>query len=122
MTGEAYDDYLNRARLANRYSFLQTTLSQLSKALVLGYGGWLVMERTLTPGDVVMFVAYLDRLFDPIDSLSSLAINLPQHFASLSRAVRLLQTGPEEPRGKALRPGPGRIEFSNVRFGYTAQR
>jgi ABC-type multidrug transport system fused ATPase/permease subunit len=122
MTGEAYDDYLNRARLANHYSFLQAALSHLSKALVLGYGGWMVMERRLTPGDVVMFVAYLDRLFDPIDSLSSLAINLPQHFASLSRAVRLLQTGPEEPRGKALLPGPGRIEFSNVRFGYSPQR
>lgn len=122
MTGEAYDDYLNRSRLANRYSFLQSVLSHLSKALVLGYGGWMVMERRLTPGDVVMFVAYLDRLFDPIDSLSSLAVSLPQHFASISRAVRLLQTGPEEAGGKALSPGPGRIEFSNVRFGYTPQR
>lgn len=122
MATGAYDDYLNRVRLANRYSFLQSTLSHLSKALVLGYGGWMVMERKLTPGDVVMFVAYLDRLFDPIDSLSSLAVSLPQHFASLGRAVRLLQTGPEEPGGKALTPGPGRIEFSNVRFAYTPER
>ena len=122
MTSGAYDDYLHRARSANRYSFIQTALSHLSKALVLGFGGWLVLERRLTPGDVVMFVAYLDRLFDPIDSLSSLAVNLPQHYASLSRAVRLLETGPEEPRGKALLPGPGRIEFANVQFGYTSQR
>jgi ATP-binding cassette, subfamily B, bacterial len=122
MTGEAYDDYLSRTLLANRYGFLQSVLSHVSKALVLGYGGWMVMERRLTPGDVVMFVAYLDRLFDPIDSLSSLAVSLPQHFAALSRAVRLLQTGPEEPGGNALSPGPGRIEFSNVRFGYTPQR
>jgi ABC-type multidrug transport system fused ATPase/permease subunit len=122
MTAEAYDDYRNRARLASGYSFLQSALSHVSKALVLGYGGWMVMERRLTPGDVVMFVAYLDRLFDPIDSLSSLAVSLPQHFASLSRAVRLLHAGPEEPCGKTLSPGPGRIEFSNVRFGYATQR
>jgi len=122
MTSQAYDDYRHRSLLATRYSFLQAALSHVSKALVLGYGGWMVLERRSTPGDVVMFVAYLDRLFDPIDSLSSLAVSLPQHFASLNRAVRLLQTGPEEPAGKPLRPGPGRIEFSNVRFGYTPER
>ena len=36
--------------------------------MVLGYGGWMVLDRRLTPGDVVMFVAYLDRIYDPIDS------------------------------------------------------
>jgi len=45
----AYDDYLVRTRLANRYLFLQNALNQLSKALVLGYGGWMVLERRLTP-------------------------------------------------------------------------
>jgi len=119
---EAYDDYLRRSRLANVYLFLQTTLSNISKALVLGYGGWLVLDRRLTPGDVVMFVAYLDRLFDPIDSLSSIAVGLQQNLASLNRAVRLLRTGPEEAAGMQLKPGPGKIEFSNVHFGYARQR
>jgi len=119
---EAYNDYLNRARLGNRYLFLQRTLNHLSKAVVLGYGGWMVLEKQLTPGDVVMFVAYLDRLYDPIDTLSSLAVGLQQHMASLGRAVRLLQTGPEEPGGEPLRPGPGKVEFQDVRFSYAAQR
>ncbi len=119
---EAYDDYLQRSRLANVYLFLQTTLSNISKALVLGYGGWMVLDRKLTPGDVVMFVAYLDRLFDPIDSLSSIAVGLRQNLASLNRAIRLLRTGPEEAAGLPLQPGPGKVEFSNVRFGYAQQR
>ena len=119
---KAYDDYLERNRLANRYLFLQSTLSHLSKALVLGYGGWMVMDQRLTPGDVVMFVAYLDRLYDPIDSLSSIAVSLQQHLASLNRAVRLLQTGPEEPGGASLTPGSGKVEFRDVRFGYVPER
>jgi ABC-type multidrug transport system fused ATPase/permease subunit len=118
----AYKDYLTRARLANLYLFLQSTLSNLSKALVLGYGGWMVLDKQLTPGDVVMFVAYLDRLYDPIDSLSSIAVNLQQNLASLNRAIRLLQTGPEESAGLPLQAGPGKVEFKNVRFGYIAQR
>jgi ATP-binding cassette subfamily B protein len=119
---EAYGDYLDRARLGNRYLFLQSALSHFSKALVLGYGGWMVLDRRLTPGDVVMFVAYLDRIYDPIDSLSSIAVNLQQHMASLHRAVRLLQTHPMEPSGAELLPGPGKVEFREVAFGYGPQR
>jgi len=118
----AYDDYVGRTRAGNRYFLAQSTLSQLSKALVLGYGGLLVLERRLTPGDVVMFVAYLDRLFEPIESLSSIAVSLQQHLASLSRAVQLLQTGPEEPRGALLEDGPGKVEFRDVRFSYSPRR
>ena len=89
---------------------------------MLGYGGWLVLEQRLTPGDVVMFVAYLDRLFEPIESLSSMAVSLQQHLASLRRGVQLLQTGPEESRGAALADGPGKVEFRDVRFSYTPRR
>jgi len=121
-TQAAYDDYIGRSRAGNRYFLAQTALSQLSKALVLGYGGWMVLDRRLTPGDVVMFVAYLDGLFEPVESLSSMAVSLQQHLASLRRAVQLLQTGPEEPRGAALADGPGKVEFCDVRFGYTARR
>lgn len=119
---EAYGDYLDRARLGNRFMFLQSALSHFSKALVLGYGGWMVLDRRLTPGDVVMFVAYLDRIYDPIDSLSSIAVNLQQHMASLHRAIRLLHTHPMEPTGAQLLPGPGSIEFRQVGFAYGPQR
>jgi len=118
----AYDDYLNRTRIGDRYRMVQRTLTQIGQALVLGYGGWLVLAHQLTPGDVVMFVAYLDRLFDPIDSLSSLAVSLQQNVASLQRAVKLLQTGPEEAAGRPLVAGPGKVEFRDVRFSYSAQR
>lgn len=118
----AYSDYLNRSRLGDRYLLLQSTLNHFSKALVLGYGGWLVLDRQLTPGDVVMFVAYLDRLYDPIDTLSSIAVNLQQNVVSLNRAIRLLLTGPEEPSGAPLAAGPGKVEFRHVRFGYVPQR
>jgi ABC-type multidrug transport system fused ATPase/permease subunit len=118
----AYDDYAARTRLANRYLFLQAILSHLSRAGVLGYGGWLVLERRLTPGDVVMFYVYLDRLFNPIDSLSSIAVGLQEHFVSLNRAVRLLKTGGSEHRGAELAAGPGAVELRDVHFGYRAGR
>jgi len=118
----AYNDYIQRAKLANKYAFWENTLTQISTALVLGYGGYLTLEHKLTPGDVVMFVAYLDRLYAPIDSLASLWVNLQQNIASIARAFKLLDNGIEEKKGKELVIRKGTVEFKNVRFGYNADR
>ena len=118
----AYRDYINRSRLSNKYVFWENTLTQISTALVLGYGGYLTLEHKLTPGDVVMFVAYLSRLYSPIDALSSLWVNLQQNAASIARAFRLLDNGIEEKEGKDIEIKKGKVEFKNVRFGYTSER
>ncbi|HXA02202.1 MAG TPA: ABC transporter ATP-binding protein [Cytophagaceae bacterium] len=120
--GAAYEDYIDRAKLSNKYVFWQNTLTQISSALVLGYGGYLTLEHELTPGDVVMFVAYLDRLYSPIDSLASLWVNLQQNVASVSRAFKLLDDGVEEKAGVELEIKKGHVEFKNVHFGYTPIR
>ena len=121
-TRAAYGTFLARNRQENRYVFWQAFLIHLGKALVFGLGGWKALEHQLTPGDVVMFVAYLDQLYDPIDTLTSLAATLQQHAASLARAMRLLETGGGEAGGVPLGPGKGRVEFEDVRFGYTPER
>lgn len=118
----AYDVYLDRIRIAHRFYISQSALSNLTKSMVLGYGGFLVLRHQLTPGDVVMFVAYLDRLYSPIDALNEIAVSLQQYMASLLRAVRLLDTGPIEEPGADLPPGPGKVEFRGVRFGYVPGR
>ncbi len=121
-SGSAYESYVQRNRLANRYAFWQDSLGYLSQALVLGYGGWLVLEHRLTPGDVVMFVAYLDMLYAPIETLTSTAVTLQENLTSVRRATRLLDTGGQEGSGDALQPGPGAVEFRNVHFGYVPGR
>jgi ABC-type multidrug transport system fused ATPase/permease subunit len=115
---EAYKDYVRRSRLANKYVFWETMLTHLSTALVLGYGGWLTLQNKLTPGDVVMFVTYLDRLYGPIDSLASLWVNLQQNIASITRAFKLLEHGQEPRSGRQLLIQNGRIDFMDVRFAY----
>jgi ABC-type multidrug transport system fused ATPase/permease subunit len=118
----AYNVYLDRIRVAQRYSLSLVALNNLSKSLVLGYGGWLVLRHRLTPGDVVMFAVYLDRLYSPIDSLNGLAVSLQQNLTSLRRAIRLLESGPVEPSGVALGEGHGLVEFRDVHFGYVEGR
>ncbi len=118
----AYADYTKRTLLANRYTFWQTLLTHLSTALVLSYGGYLALEHKLTPGDVVMFVAYLDMLYAPIDKLAGIWAEVQQNIASIGRAFKLLDNTTEEVRGKELELKQGTVQFRDVRFGYTPER
>ena len=102
---KAYSTYLARVSIENRYLFWQSLLVNIGQALILGIGGWKVWEHRLTPGDVVMFVAYLDRIYDPIDSLPA---KIQEHITSVARALRLLNKGIEEPVGNTLLAGPGK--------------
>lgn len=119
---KAYQEYIKRNKLANKYVFWESALTKVASALVLGYGGYLTLENQLTPGDVVMFVAYLDRLYDPIDNLATLWVNMQQNVASISRAFKLLQGADEEKTGEELKIQKGKIEFENVHFGYNANK
>ena len=118
----AYANFLLRNRLANRYLFWQAFVQRLGQAVVLAYGGWGVVAHQLTPGDVVMFVAYLDRLYDPIDSLTTLAKTLQEHTMSLRRALNLIAQPEVEASGVPFVAGRGRVEFRDVRFSYVPGR
>jgi ATP-binding cassette subfamily B protein len=122
-TGEAFRSYLERNRMQNRYSLLQESVVAAAKGCTLLLGGLKALEHQLTPGDVVLFVAYLDQLYNPIQSLTDLYASLQEKMSSVNRAHRLLDT-PADP-GEELpefRPGPGEIEFREVRFGYVPER
>ena len=54
------------------------------------------LEHQLTPGDVVLFLAYLDQVYAPIGSLTELYTSLQEHASSMRRAHRLLAE-PEAP-------------------------
>jgi ABC-type multidrug transport system fused ATPase/permease subunit len=115
----AFHTYLRRKQVETRYSFVQNILIYLSKGLVLGLGGMQALEGRLTPGDVVMFVVYLDRIYSPVHNLTGLYSLIQRHLVSLHRALRLLDV-PKEVRddGRPLEIGPGRVEFRDVEFGY----
>ncbi len=118
----AYSDYVKRAKLAHKYIFWESALTRVSSTLVLGYGGYLTLEHQLTPGDVVMFVAYLDRLYDPLDALSSLWVELQQNVVSITRAFKLVDNNVEEQKGQELKIKRGQVEFKNIHFSYVPER
>ena len=122
-SGLAFTTYIERNRLQNRYAFLQETIVTFSKGAGLLFGGLKALQHQLTPGDVVLFLAYLDQVYSPIQSLTELYTSLQEHVSSIRRAHRLLDE-PEAPGEEKppISPDGGGIEFRDVRFGYRPQR
>lgn len=118
----AFRTYLRRQRVETRYTFLQNLLIYGSKGLVLGVGGMRALEHQLTPGDVVMFMAYLDRIYLPVHNLTALYAAMQRNVASLLRAFRLLEVPEEGGKREPVEIQEGRVEFQNLEFRYREDR
>jgi ATP-binding cassette subfamily B protein len=99
-------------------------LTAVAMALILWYGGWKSLERTITVGVVAAFLQYTRRFFRPIQDLSEKYNLLQGAMAASERIFELLDTAPEirdtaDPLHLPT-PGSGEIEFRDVWFRYDA--
>lgn len=93
-------------------------------ALVVGIGGWLTIEGTLTLGTVTFFVLTLNNLFEPVQQLSQLFNTVQSAGAGLNKLYGVLDTeiDVDERPGAVDLPATGAIEVEGVGFAYTEGR
>jgi ABC-type multidrug transport system fused ATPase/permease subunit len=95
--------------------------SNVGIALVLGVGGGMVLNASLTVGTIFAFLGYVRRFFQPVRAIGMLYAQVQTAIAAAERVFELLDTPPEvEDRTDAL-PLPaveGHIVFDDVTFGY----
>ena len=96
-------------------------LAAVATALILLYGGGLVLEGTVTIGVLVAFIQYSERFWRPISDLSEKFNILQAAMAASERIFLLLDTEPEvvsPPAPRSLSPVAGRVAFEGVSFAY----
>jgi ATP-binding cassette subfamily B multidrug efflux pump len=96
-------------------------MGALATALVVGFGGWLVLGDALTTGTLVAFVLYIRRFFDPIRELAQRYNTFQATMAASERVFNLLDREPDlrdAPDAKTLPPIAGRVDFKDVTFAY----
>jgi subfamily B ATP-binding cassette protein MsbA len=119
-------DYFNYSAVVMRntkLSVVADTLAAVGGAIVLGYGGWLVIEGRMQTGTLVAFNAYLALVFPPIVRCVDLAAVFHRAFTGLENVFGLLDLQPEvkdAPHAKSLERVRGEVEFANVSFDYLA--
>jgi ATP-binding cassette subfamily B protein len=128
-----FDDIDRKHRDANIDSIFYYALfypgveavSALASALIIWYGGGMVLGSMLTLGALVAFLQYAQRFFRPISDMSEKFNVLQSAMASSERIFTLLDE-PVVVRPPAVpiaRPSPaaGHIAFENVSFGYNTK-
>jgi subfamily B ATP-binding cassette protein MsbA len=105
-------------------------LQQLGSGLVLWWGGRLVLDTAglaspFTLGDMVLFQAYLGRMYGPIMSLVNVNTTIQDTMVSAERVFGLLDSEPtveEKPDAYPLPTIQGRVAFENVHFAYDPEK
>jgi ATP-binding cassette subfamily B multidrug efflux pump len=94
-------------------------LKQLSRAIVLIYGGWQVYQGNTTLGVLVAFFTYLEMFFEPIGDFSEKFAIFQTAFASLEKIMDFFQNDDREYRQGTQVPAiHGAVEFQQVSFAY----
>ena len=96
-------------------------LSSLATAIVLGYGGYLLIHDEVTIGTLLAFTLYLSNFFDPVQQLSQLYNTFLSAIAALDKIMDVLDEEPEivdAPDAEELPRIDGHVRFERVRFGY----
>ena len=109
------------ARIFHTYMPFVGLVSGLGTAIILGYGGSLVLRHEITVGELAAFVLYLGMFFGPIQTMGDLYNAVLSTAASAERIFQLLDTQPQvrnRPGAGPLPPIRGHILFENVSFRY----
>jgi ATP-binding cassette, subfamily B, bacterial len=113
--------YVTDARIRGQWSPWVQNLPQLGLALVLAFGGAMVIHGHLHPGAILAFNAYLMMLQAPFMMLGQLVMMGQRARASAGRIFEILDEHPEvveRPGAYDLVHVAGAVDFDHVRFGY----
>jgi ATP-binding cassette subfamily B protein len=100
-------------------------LPLLSQAAILLVGGRMVADGSLSVGSFVRFNLYLAMLVMPLRALGMWIGQAQRATASGERIFQVIDEPEEigdEPNAGVLPPGPGRVTFGGVTFGYDPDR
>jgi ATP-binding cassette subfamily B protein len=113
--------YIKDANVRAIWSPWVQNLPQLGLALVLFFGGWMVLQRDLMIGQILAFNAYLLMLQAPFMMLGQLVMMGQRAKASAERIFEILDQNPDvvdRPGAFDLVDVKGAIDFHHVTFTY----
>src|SRR5213594_1775017 len=116
---------LRLAGLEGSFNVLVGLATAAGMAAVLLIGVRHVGAGVLTLGELLMVMAYMNQLYEPLKTISRKAATLQLHLASAERAFALLDEPSdveERPDAQLLGRASGAIAFRNISFAYGKDR
>ena len=113
------------SRYAAKLERTVDVLTALAQALVLWRGAQLVMGSVITPGDLIVFLRYLQQAFRPVRDFAKYSGRLAKAAAAADRVLDVLDREPDVKDLPGAIDAPrlrGAVRFENVSFAYEPDR
>ena len=111
-----------RARaIKAKLSPIVEVLAAIGTCLVLGYGARLALDGEISAGDLIIFLAYLSKMYKPMRDLSKMGDTVSKATVSYERIQEVLNTVSrvrDSPGARRAQQFNGKIEFDRVSFSY----
>ena len=122
---ETMDARLRLTWQESLFSVVVSAITLAGTALVLVVGGLHVMNGTLTVGSLLVVIAYLAAVYNPLSSIAHTAGSLQQALVSARRVREILALTPETldvPDAVDASAISGHVRFEHVSFAYDEGR
>ena len=109
------------ARSAGAITRAIVLVSAIGTAITVLVGAWQVLEGLLTPGELLIFLAYVQSLYKPVKDLGRLSTKFSRAAVSAGRVGEILAIEPDavdDPGSLEIGHPAGEIVFEDVAFGY----
>lgn len=97
------------------------TITDVAPLIVIGYAGYQAVNGSITIGTMMAFIAYIDKLYNPLRRLVNSSTTLTQSIASMDRVFEFMDEKydiTDAPDAVELKKVHGDIRFENVSFAY----
>jgi len=121
----SYESGMRSARTAGAISKAIAVISAAGTALTVLLGAREVLAGRLTPGELLIFMAYVGSLYKPVRDLGRLSAKFSRASVSAQRVAEILDIEPDAqdaPDALDLQRPAGEIVFEEVHFAYPGGR
>ena len=116
------DDYygisLNYTKTSSLNSSLSSLILGVPIVLLITFGGYMVLDGSISLGTFTAFLAYTSIFFSPISQLSGIWTSYKSSLPAFDRLKEILDMEPEHGDERKINIENGDITFENVRFSY----
>ncbi|MDX1647164.1 MAG: ABC transporter ATP-binding protein [Longimicrobiales bacterium] len=116
-----FDNVKTTLTTSSLVTSLGTFFMGLASVLIMGYGGWLVLQGEITVGDLFAFTLFLGFLIAPVVQMANIGTQMTEAFAGLDRTAELLSWPQEDDDPERTVEMPdiaGEMRFEDVHFAY----
>lgn len=116
-----YESGIRSARTTAAITKTIAVVTAAGTSIAVLVGAQQVLAGRLTPGELLIFLAYVSSLYKPVRDLGKLSAKFSRAAASVQRVSEILDIEPDivdAPDALDLRNPPGEIVFDDVSFAY----